>query len=72
MHMRVLAENAAAAGIAQRTEPLPDHGGAGGRILFEQLGDSGSKRVELTGWESPRGSLGRHIQIFLERFPAHA
>src|SRR5271169_6715833 len=33
--VHVLAQNAAATGVAQRAEPLPDHGGAGGRVLFE-------------------------------------
>src|ERR1035441_4706343 len=39
--VHVLAQNAAATVVAQWAEPLPDHGGAGGRILFEQLGDGG-------------------------------
>ena len=69
--VHVLAQNAAATGVAQRAEPLPDHGGAGGRILFEQLGDGGLIRIEFAGPGPSRGSLGRHVQILLDRVPAH-
>jgi hypothetical protein len=33
--MHIVAQNAAATDVAQRLDPLPDHGGAGARILFE-------------------------------------
>jgi hypothetical protein len=35
--VHVLAQNAAATGVAQRAEPLPDHGGAGGTILSQPM-----------------------------------
>ena len=69
--MHILAQNTVATGVAQRLEPLSDHGGAGGRILFEQLGDGGFIRVELAGPGSARGSLGRHVEILLDRLPTH-
>src|ERR1035441_3849673 len=69
--VHVLAQNAATTGVAQRAESLPDHGGAGGRILFEQLGDGGFIRIEFAGPGPSRGSLVRHVQILLDRVPAH-
>src|SRR5207342_1729295 len=47
--VHVLAQNAATTGETQWAEPLPDHGGAGGRVRFEQLGDDGLIRIEFAG-----------------------
>jgi hypothetical protein len=69
--MHVVTQNATTTCVAQRAEALSDHGGTGGRILFQQLGDGGFVRVEFAGPGSSRGSLGRHVQILLDRLPAH-
>src|ERR1035437_6436739 len=44
-----LAQNAATTVVAQRAEPLPDHGGAGGRILFRALSRNLWKSTPIQG-----------------------
>lgn len=68
----VLAKNTAAAGIAQRLKTLSDHGGAGGRIFIEQLQDGCFIGIELAGAGPSRRCLSRHVQILLDRLPAHS
>ena len=61
--MRVLFQDAQTTSEAQWPKSLCDHHGAGFRILLQQFGDGGFKRVQFAGAWSPGGRARRGGQV---------
>ena len=68
--VQMLFQDAHAAVEPERTEPLRDHHGAGGRVLGEPFGDGWLKRVQLAGPLPCRRPWRRRLQVLGQRAAA--